>query len=828
VNTLENGITGPRGNFPLDSFLHDVRFGARLLRKSPGFTAVAVLTLALGIGANTAVFSVVERLLLRPLPYPHPEELVQISNSYLPNFTMLGLSPGDYQDWKREARSFSQMGAYVEVSQGFNLSGAGDPQRVVAAYVTSSLFPTLGVQALVGRTFSADDDKPSGPTEVLLTERFWRSRFAADPAVVGRGVTLDGRGYTVIGILPARSHLLSWPDIWLPIGQYFDDLNEHVHHGFATIARLNQGATFASARAEIESLNRQETLAYPDSHKHWSVETQRLEDSSARKLRRTLLVLFGAVGLVLLIACANITFLLMARNATRERELALRTALGAGPGRVLRQLLTESVLLAAIGGAAGLLLALAANRILVALTPSDLAVVGETSLDPAILGFTAAVCLAVGILSGLLPALQARTTRLAAFLNPGSKGGGSFGRHRIHHVLVAAEIALALAPLAGAGLLLRSLNHVLQVDPGFRAENLLTMEVAQAALPFAEANKLTPAEQVELAKKQSLEFEQLAGRIEALPGVTAAGGISTLPLNSELREASRFIVEGQPLPESGVLPVAQIRTASLGYFAVAGIPVVRGRGFLQDDWSHQNIVISETLARRFFPGRDPLNERLNFCSLDPKPCWYSIVGVVGNVRQLGLDSPATYDAYFTGGWTNHLVIRTAGDPHAVATAAAEVIRKSDPALPIARVLSMEELLAGSVAARRFSAVLIGIFAALALLLAAVGTYGVMNTSVRHRTNEIAIRMALGAQPAAVLRSIVGQGARLALVGVAAGSAAALAIAPLISALLFGVAPHDPATFLGAAALLVAVALMACYLPARRAMRVDPMVALRHE
>src|SRR5208282_2169221 len=430
----------------LDTVLQDVRFGARMLRKSPGFTAVAVLTLALGIGANTAVFSVVERVLLRPLPYPHPEELLRISNSYSPNFTELGLSPGDYQDMKRAGRSFSQMGAYMEVPQGFNLTGTGDPQRVVAAYATSSLFPTLGVQAFAGRTFSEQEDKPSGPTSVLFTERFWRSRFSGDPAVVGRIVILDGRGFTVVGILPAYSQVLGWPDIWLPTGQYADDLNEHVHHGFATIARLRPGATLAGARAEVETLFHQEELAYPDSHKHWSVETLPLEDPSARKLRRTLLVLLGAVGLVLLIATANITFLLLARNAAREKEIALRTALGASPARLVRQLLTESVLLAAFGGAAGLLLALAANRSLVALTPANLAVVREASLNGSILGFTAAVCLAAGIICGLLPALQARTLRLAAFLNPGSKGGGTFGRHRIHHILVVAEIALALVP----------------------------------------------------------------------------------------------------------------------------------------------------------------------------------------------------------------------------------------------------------------------------------------------------------------------------------------------------------------------------------------------
>jgi len=828
MDTSHTGLNQPPPLLNAESFIYDLKFGARMLRKNPGFTAVAVLTLALGIGANTAVFSVIERVLLRPLPYANPEQLVRLSTSYPPSFFGLSLSPGDYQDFKRDGRSFSQMGAFTEIPQGFNLTGSGDPQRVVASYATSSLFPTLGINAISGHTFSEEDDKANGPLEVLLTENFWRTRMGADSAIVGRTITLDGRGFSVIGILPSGIQILSSPDVWLPIGQYPDDLTEHVHHGFCTIARLAPGATLAAARAEVETLHLREQEAYPASHKLWTIETNRLEDPSAKQLRRSLSVLFGAVGLVLLIAASNITFLLLARNATREKEIALRTALGASQGRLVRQLLTESVLLSACGGAAGLLLALVGNRFLLSLIPAKLAVVRDASLNGAILGFTAAICLVAGIACGLLPALQARAPRLAAFLNPGSKGSGALGRHRIHHTLVVCEIALALMPLAGAGLLMRSLQQVLQVDPGFRPAGLLTMEVAQPAQSFAEQQKLTPEQATEQAKKQSIEFEQIVERIQTLPGVSAAGGISTLPVQPELRQASRFVIEGQPIAESGLRPVAQIRSASLGYFAAAGIPLVRGRTFTADDWNVQNIVISQSMARRFWPNGDPLGGRVNFCSLDPKPCWFTIVGVVGDVHQMGLDAPATLDAYFGGGWTDHLIIRTAGDPRQVANAASEIIHKADPLLPVAKTLTMEDLVANSVAARRFSAVLIGIFAGLALLLAAVGTYGVMNTTVRHRTNEIAIRMALGAQPAAVLRAVVGQGARLALAGVAAGTAGALAVSPLLATLLFGVPARDPATFLGVAALLVAVALAACYIPAYRAMRVDPMTALRNE
>ncbi len=808
--------------------LQDLRHALRMLAKSPAFTAIAVLTLALGIGANTAIFSVIQTVLLRPLPYPHPEELVEISNTYPPQIPKIGLSPGDFNDWRRENQSFSEMGAYYEITQGFNLTGDGDPERVQVRYATSGLFPMLGTRPVVGRLFLPEEDQRIGTHSVVLGHKLWQSRFGGDPAIVGRGITLDQQRYLVVGVLPSSSATIDSPDLWMPMSQFQDDLNEHVHHGMATIARLRPGVTLAHAQAEVTTLNHQETIEFPASHKNIGAEVQRLEDPSAAKLRRTLLVLFGAVGLVLLIACANIVSLLLARNAAREKEIALRAALGASQARLIRQLLTESILLSIFGAAVGLLLAAVGIPILSGLAPATLTVVRESGLNTPVLVFAAAICLFAGVLCGLLPAIQARTRHLYDVLKQGGKGSSGLARQRLHSALVIAEIALALIPLAGAGLLLRSFRQLIEVSPGFETAHVLTMQVAQAAVPPEQLAQLSNDQLTALTRKQSLQFQQMAEQIEGLPGVKNAGGISTLPLGTETREVSRFLVEGQTVEANKLLPVAQFRTASLGYFSTLGIPLISGREFAQEDWALQNVLVNDTMSRRFWPASGAVGKRINLCSLDPKPCWLTIVGVVGNVHQMGLDGAPTYDVYFTGGWTNSLVIRTAGDPLAMVSAATEVIHKADPTLPVTRLMSMEELFSDVVAPRRFSAVLIGVFAALALLLAAVGIYGVMSYTVGQRTREIGIRMALGAQPGNMLRFVMCRGARLALAGIVLGLAGSLALTRYLATLLFGVQATDPITFTGVAALLLIVALLACYMPARRAMRVDPILALRHE
>jgi putative ABC transport system permease protein len=809
--------------------VQDIRYGIRTLLKSSGFTVVAALTLALGIGANIAIFSMVQTVLLRPLPYPRPDRLVEISNNYLPTAPHLGLSPGDYADWRRQATTFSEMGAFDSISHGFNLIAGGQPERVQASYASASLFPMLGIHPVLGRSFLPAEDRAGGAPVVMLSHRLWSGRFGSNPAVVGRAIVLDEQRYTVIGVLPADFRLLRWADLWISLGQFPDELTSHVHHDFNVIARLKPAVELVQAQAEIVALNHQEEIAFPDTHRHWGVAVERLEAPEAGKLRKTLLVLFGAVGLVLLIACANMVNLLLVRNAAREREMAVRSAMGASPWQLMRQLLAESILLALLGGGLGLLLAFGGSRLLLSVVPADLTVLGEVGPNVWVLGFAMAVCLAAGLACGTWPALQARKTNLNEVLKPGSKGRSSLGSHRVHSSLVVAEIALALVPLRGACLLLRSLQHLIEVDPGFRPDHLLTLNVPHASLTLAETNQLTRAQQLDLAAQQSGEFDQLAQKILALPGVESVGGIDLLPPGrSEFRQASRFVMEGRPVPDTELRPVLQFRTVSPSYFRTMRVALLKGRLFTPDDWKLPNVVINQTMERHFWPHGDALGKRINLCSLDRIPCWSTIVGIVADVRQFGLDRAPTFDAYFPNGWTPYLVVRTASDPAALAAEVTETIHKEDPTLPVTEVMTMKDLLSDSVSPRRFSALLIGVFAGVSLLLAAVGIYGVMSYVVGQRRQEIGIRLALGAQPADVRSLVIGRGVKLAVAGVAIGLAGAFVLTRWLSSLLFEVKPGDPWTFAGVPLLLMSVALLACYVPARRAMRVDPLVTLRYE
>src|SRR5437764_8176547 len=469
------------------------------------------------------------------------------------------------------------MGCYAHISQGFNLTGEGEPQRVLGSYASAGLFPLLGIRLAAGRYFIAEEDRAGSSPVVILSHHLWQSRFGGDPAVVGRTITLDNQGYRVTGVLPADFRLLGWPDLWMPFGQYGDDLTEHVHHSFIGVARLKPGVTLAQARDEMARLNQQEAIQYPDSHKFFGVLVEPMEDPSAAKLQGILLVLSGAVGLVLLIACGNIVNLLLVRNAGREREVALRTALGASSWQLSRQLLAESMLLALVGGALGLLLAVGGLRFLMAFVPADLGVLRESGLNSKVLGFTAAVCVATGIICGLLPALRTLRANLAGVLKQGSKGTSGTGHRRTHNVLVISEIAMALVPLIGAGLLLRSFEHLLEVNPGFRVDHILTMEVQQAALPFAQIRQFSQEDWIRVGLRQSLQFEPIAEKIRALPGVKEAAGVDDLPLSNEFRQASRFVIEGQPVPNAGARPIVQFRTVSLTYFPALGIPLREGR-----------------------------------------------------------------------------------------------------------------------------------------------------------------------------------------------------------------------------------------------------------
>jgi putative ABC transport system permease protein len=811
----------------LGALLQDIRYGIRMLAKNPGFAIVAVLTLALGIGANTAIFSVVQNVLLRPLPYNHPENLVQISNTY-PGWGQLAISPGDFNDFRQQAREFSEMSAYIQTAQGFNLTGEGQPERLQAAFATSNFFPILGIRPIAGRTFTSEEDKPASAPVLMISHRLWQAHFGSDPAVIGRALNLDGRGYTLAGVLPAGFQLVPWADLWLPAGQYQDDMTGRIHHHYTVIARLKPGATISQARAEIETLNHQAERAFPDTHKGWGVTVRRMENESAARMRLALLVLFAAVGLVLLIACANLVNLLLARNASRQKEIGLRIALGASRSRLIRQLLTESILLSLLGGALGILLASAGLHFLDFIVPADLASVKEAGLNSWVLVFTVSVCFLAGIVCGLVPALQTLKQDLHGVLKEGGRTSQVSAGHKIRSVLVIAEIALTLIPLIGAGLLIRSFHRLLGEAPGFRPEHVLTMQVTRPAIPLEEQNKMTDEQAAERDRKESIQFEEIAERIQSLPGVKSVGGVGVLPLGTAIRYASRFVIEGQPFAPAAARPFAELRLASLGYLTAMGIPLRQGRWFSEADFGGSNIVINETMSRRFWPGGDAIGKRINLCSLLPQPCWSTVVGIVGNVHQYGLDAAPTFDVYVSSGWTDYLVIRTNADPAAITHAAIEEVHKADPNLPVTHVMTLDDLLADSVSPRRFSTVLLGIFAGLALVLAAVGIYGVMSYVVSLRTNEIGIRVALGAQPRDIWNLIVGRASRLALAGIALGLAGALALSRLLVSLLYGVKPADPLTFAGVPLLLAAVALLACYLPARRAMRVDPIVALRYE
>jgi putative ABC transport system permease protein len=808
----------------------DLRYSLRVLKKNPGFTEVAVLTLALGIGATTAIFSVVQAVLLQPLPYRDSRSLVRIWNTYttLPGFSQLGLSPGDFYDLEKQARSFSGMAAYVDLPHGFNLTGEGEPERLEARYATSELLPLLGIQPLIGRAFTPEEDKPGAAPAVLISHRLWQRHFGSEGSAVGRTIMLDGRGYTLAGVLPASFQLAPAADLWMPVGQYGDDLTSHVHHEFTVVGRLKDGTAISRAQAELEIFNRQEEGAFPDTHRNWKVFVGPMQNSSAEKLRPVLLVLFGAVVFVLLIACVNVMNLILARNAVRQKEIAIRLALGATLPRLAAQLLMESTLLTGLGGALGLILAGTALRLTNSLVPSNLALVTGAKLNWWVLGFAAATSLFAGILCGLIPALQTLKQDSYAVLKAGTRTSTTSTSRRIRDILVVSETALAMVLLLGAGLLLRSFYTVLSVNPGFQTDQVLSLEVDQPAAPPSELTKMSPEQQAELTLKQSLQVAQIVEHIQGLPGVKAVGAINVLPLGSELRAASRFVVEGQPVSEAGAVPVAELRSVSLGYFAAMNIPLRKGRWFDQRDYDGENILVNEELAHKFWPNLDPIGKRINLCMLYPKPCWSTIVGVIGNVHQYGLDAAPSLDVYFAGGQTPYIVIRANLDPSTLARAAIDSIHKDDPNLPITQVMKLRDLLSNSLLPRRLSTFLLGVFAFLALVLAAVGIYGVMNYTVGLRTKEIGIRMALGAQPGVVWRLIVFGGARLALVGIAIGVGGTLAVTKILASLLYGVTATDPATITVVALLISCVVLLACHIPALRATRVDPIVALHEE
>jgi putative ABC transport system permease protein len=806
----------------------ELRFAFKSIRSAPAFAVAAIVTLALGIGANTAIFTVVERFLLRPLPYKDPARLVQVWNTYPPIMPQTPNSAGDFKDFRQRAQTLSEMAAYIDTPRGVNLTGEGEPQRLEFRYATSGLFPLLGVTPVAGRNFNAEEDVPGSSPVVLMSHRLWESRFGSNSAIVEHTLTLDGRAYSVAGVLPEGFSLAPNTDIWMPIGQYNVGPDPYRYHEFKIIGRLKPEVRLEQAQAEMTALNRQQEQALPETHRNFSVVVAHLEDATAAKMRASLLVLMGAVGFVLLVACANFVNLLLMRNAGRQRDLALRVALGASRSQLLSHLLSESVLLSICGGALGVLAAQAGLWVLLRLAPSDLRVAGDSAVNPWVLGFTAAISLLSGIGSGLVPALQMLTPDLHDWLKEGPRAIGAVRGRMVRRVLVISEIALAIVPLVGAGLLIRSFYSLLNVDPGFRQDHVLAIEIQKPQLPPAELAKLTNEQAAALFGKQSTQYQELLERIMALPGVKAAGGVSVLPLESEMRSASRFVVEGRPIPESGARLVTETRSASPGYFAAMEIPLRMGRLLDEHDYGSQNIVVNEALAEAFWARGESIGKRINMCSLAPQPCWTTIVGVVGNVHQYGLDAAPTYDTYGALGWMPYTVIRTASDPAALAQAVIAEIHKFDTDLPVTHIMPLDTLVTESVSPRRFSTFLLSLFAAMALLLAMIGVYAVVSYAVGLRTKEIGLRLALGASPGDVWRMILADGARLIGGGMALGLAGAFAMTRLLSSLLYGVAATDPLTLCASVLLLGAAGLIACHGPARRAMHLDPIAALHED
>ncbi len=811
----------------MNTFWKDVRYAARMLWKSPGFTAVAAIALALGIGANTAIFSVVNALMLRALPFRDAERLVMVWEFNRPRDQHQNVvAPANFLDWREQTNSFEGLAAFVDGNT--NLTGESDPVEIPAQYITPNLFPLLGVEPLMGRGLTDEDATPNSADVVLLSFSTWQSRFGGDPAVVGKTLMLNGEPATVVGVMPAdfqwfikkSSNTGKRPEVWAPIG--FSEQSRVRRGRFLTVVgRLKPGGTREAAQTELDALAARFEQDFPDFNKGWGVELVALREQFTGEIGKALWVLLGAVGFLLLIACANVANLLLARATSRRREMAIRTAVGASRWRIVRQLLTESVLLSLVGGGFGLLLAWWGVEVLVALSPRNLIDFKDVSLNLPVLGFTLGVSVLTGLVFGLAPAFESSRLNTNEALKEGGKGmaGGPRSR-RLRGAFVVAEVALALTLLIGAGLMAKSFMRLQQVDPGFRAENVLTMRLTLPVSKYREEPKRTAF------------YKEAVARVGALPGVESAGAVTFLPFSGP-GSATSFTVVDRPPPPAGQSYTTDVRLSDANYFRTMGIPLVRGRNFSEAETTEARrvVLISEALARKYFPGEDPLGKSL-VISMRATPTPTEIIGIVGDVKHHSLDAEVRPTVY----WPHPelpltvmtVVARTKGDPMSLAAAARSEIQSIDPQQPVADVRPMSEWLAESTARSRFSALLLVVFAVIALILAAVGTYGVMSYSVTQRTHEIGVRMALGAQTRDVLRMIVGKGMLLTLAGVVVGLAAAFALTRVMTSLLYGVSATDPWTFAAVAALLLLVGLLACYLPARRATKVDPMIALRYE
>ena len=836
VEGVKEDCREQRRGFWLETLWADVHYALRTLRKNPGFAAIAILTLALGIGANTALFSVVNGVLLNPLPYPHPEQLVRIHESK-PNFDRGSISYPNFRDWRRNNRTFARFA--VSRGYAFSLTGTGEAEQVSAEFVSTDFLPILGVKPLVGRLFAEGEDEVGTAPTTLLSAGFWKRKFASSPDVLGKNLTLDGKNYTIVGVVPEGFDfglsLRSSPDVdlYAPIGQWTNNLllNRGAGLGIHGTGRLKDGVTLEQAEADMDSITRALAAEYPDTDKGIGAKVVPLKEEMVGRVRPILLLLLGAVGFVLLIACVNVANLLLARSAERTREFGIRVALGAGRSRLLRQLLTESVLLSIVGGLFGLLLAHWGTKAALGVLPTALPRAEQIHLDFRVLVFTTAIALFTGILFGLAPAFKMSAPNLQDALNRGGRGSSS-PRYRAQGAFVAAETALALVLLVGAGLMIRTLTKLWSIDPGFRSDNVLTFGLS---LPPALAHA-TPA-----AIRASIR--EIDSALASTPGVVAASqtwGAFPMGYDDELV----FWLDGQAKPASqSEMSWALKYVVDPDYLKVMRIPLERGRFFAPQDDEHAPAVavVDDVFARKFFPNQDAIGKRVHIDDMTT----VEIIGVVGHVKQWGLDTddketlraqmylpfmqmPDAPMSMVAAGTS--IVIRTDRARPATLESIRDVLQRMNSQHVVYGAQTMNEMISASVASRRFSMILLGSFAVLALLLSSVGIYGVVSYLIGRRTHEIGIRMALGAQRKDVLGLVLGEGLKMAIAGVAIGLAAALGLTRLLAkfSMLFGVSATDPLTFAGVALLLTFVALVACWIPARRAMRVDPLVALRYE